>query len=129
MSLAFELRYEMITLEAKFDYYIDVLKRARETAEIKGKSGSAETNIWIPTKEVLDIALVRMSIAKKAVEDGRRGAIPFSLAAAQRELESLRYQIEGKTCLPFIKKTINVAISDIIMSINSVRKKGEGFSI
>ncbi|MEM3228970.1 MAG: hypothetical protein QXD85_02100, partial [Fervidicoccaceae archaeon] len=95
----------------------------------KGKSGSAETNIWIPTKEVLDIALVRMSIAKKAVEDGRRGAIPFSLAAAQRELESLRYQIEGKTCLPFIKKTINVAISDIIMSINSVRKKGEGFSI
>jgi hypothetical protein len=124
LTLSFELRYEILTLEAKFDYYLDILKRARETAEIKSRGGSAETNIWVPTKDVLDIALVRMSIAKKSLEDGKRGAIIFALAAAQRELEALRYQIEGKSCLPHIKKTINVAISDIIMSINDVRKKG-----
>lgn len=123
MSLAFELRYEILALEAKFDYYIDILRRARETAEIKSRGGTAETNIWVPTKEVLDAALIRMSLAKKAVEEGKRGAIPFSLVAAQRELDALRYQIEDKSCLPFIKKTISIAISDIIMSINTIRKK------
>jgi hypothetical protein len=126
LSLAFELRYEIITLEAKIDYYLDVLRRSMETAETKSRGGTAETNIWVPTKEVLDIALIRISLAKKAIEEGKKGAIPFSLVAAQRELESLRYQIENKTCLPLIKKTIGIAISDIIMSINSIRKKSGG---
>jgi len=126
LSLAFELKYEVLALEAKFDYYLDIFKRARETAEIKSRGGTVETNIWVPTKDVLDATIVRMTLARKALEEGMKGAIPLSLISAQRELESLRFQIEDKSCIPYIKKAIGVAISDIILSINAIRKKSGG---
>ncbi|MGC8675722.1 hypothetical protein [Fervidicoccus sp.] len=123
MQEIFEERYELLKIEAKIDYYLDLLENALKNVEPRASRSVSSDNIFVNSKELLDVAIMKLNIVKNLVVKTKEMLAIYAMQDALNELMKLRVYSSQKTVLPYINKMVNTAISDIESSIVSLRNK------
>ncbi len=115
-----DARYELLRIEGRIDYYIELYSKAYRTSRMKAARESSGNNIWKMTSEALEVVLIRLKLIKKEVAKARFSPVPFQVADAVKMLRELRFQITERPCYPPIKKSLEAMISDLEIELRKI---------
>ncbi len=123
MSARVKLMYEALKLESLIEYYIEKIKKAYHVAERKVRANPRPNNLWVPTKELLEEALVKLHMVKQLVTKTKTRGSPHYLVDAMDRLSNLYYSIESRRGMPNVKKNVAASVMGILLEVRKLYVK------